>query len=104
VAAAQESADATASDPGRSAALSERDERILSFERQWWKHAGAKEEAIRAEFGLSAARYYQMLNAVLDAPGAIAFDPLLVGRLHRLRDARMAARSARQLGRSDSAH
>jgi len=102
VAAAQESADAATPPPG--ATLSERDQRILTFERQWWKHAGAKEEAIRAEFGLSAARYYQVLNAVLDAPGAIAFDPMLVGRLHRMRDARTAARSARLLGRPDSAH
>jgi hypothetical protein len=82
--------------------LSERDERILSFERQWWKHAGAKEEAIRLEFGLSAARYYQTLNAVLEKPGAIAFDPMLVKRLHRIRDMRTAARSARRLGLPDT--
>ncbi|WP_307812258.1 DUF3263 domain-containing protein [Lacisediminihabitans changchengi] len=97
-------ADVNAPDPGRDSRLSERDERILIFERQWWQHAGAKEEAIRAEFGLSAARYYQVLNAVLDAPGAIAFDPMLVRRLHRMRDARTAARSARLLGRPDTDH
>ncbi len=65
------------------------------FERQWWKHAGAKEEAIRSEFGLSAARYYQMLNTVLDEPQALAFDPMLVKRLHRMRDARTEARASR---------
>ncbi|HMD12879.1 MAG TPA: DUF3263 domain-containing protein, partial [Marmoricola sp.] len=27
--------------------LSERDAAILDFERQWWKYAGAKEQAIR---------------------------------------------------------
>ena len=81
--------------------LSAREQSILSFERQWWKHAGAKEQAIRAEFGLSAARYYQLLNATLDAPGALVFDPMLVKRLQRLRDARTAARSARVLGTSD---
>ncbi|MES2169293.1 MAG: DUF3263 domain-containing protein [Actinomycetota bacterium] len=75
--------------------MSESSRRVLEFERQWWKHAGAKEEAIRAEFGLSAARYYQMLNAVLDEPQAIAFDPMLVKRLHRLRDARTEARASR---------
>jgi hypothetical protein len=79
-------------------ALSPRDERILAFERQWWRHAGAKEEAIRAEFGLSAARYYQLLNAVLDSPAALRSDPMLVKRLRRLRDARTTARSARALG------
>ena len=83
------------------AALPERERHILVFERQWWKHAGAKEEAIRSEFGLSAARYYQLLNAALDLPEALVFDPMLVKRLQRLRDARIDARSARSLGHSD---
>ncbi len=80
------------------AAVTEREQRILSFERQWWRHAGAKEEAIRAEFGLSAARYYQVLNALLDSPAALASDPMLVKRLRRLRDTRTSARSARVIG------
>jgi hypothetical protein len=75
--------------------LSARDERILAFERQWWRHVGAKEEAIRAEFGLSAARYYQLLNVLIDSPDAVRHDPMLVGRLQRARDARTRARSAR---------
>jgi hypothetical protein len=75
--------------------LSERDLRILEFERQWWRHAGAKEEAIRAEFGLSGARYYQLLNAVIDLPDAVRSDPMLVKRLLRARDARTQARAAR---------
>lgn len=78
--------------------LSDQDERILVFERQLWKHAGAKEEAIRSQFGLSAARYYQLLNTVLDQPSALVFDPMLVKRLLRLRDARTEARAARVLG------
>ncbi|HXD61217.1 MAG TPA: DUF3263 domain-containing protein [Lacisediminihabitans sp.] len=78
--------------------LAEREQRILAFERQWWKHAGAKEEAIRSEFGLSAARYYQVLNALLDSPAALVSDPMLVKRLRRLRDARTSARSARVIG------
>lgn len=89
-------------DDASGSGLSARDRRILVFERQGWKHAGAKEEAIRAEFGLSAARYYQVLNTVLDEPGAVVFDPMLVKRLHRIRDARLQARSARVLGRPDS--
>jgi hypothetical protein len=78
--------------------LTEREQRILAFERHWWRHAGAKEEAIRAEFGLAAARYYQVLNALLDSPAAIVGDPMLVKRLRRLRDARTSARSARVIG------
>jgi hypothetical protein len=80
------------------AELSERDQRILSFERQWWNYAGAKEQAVRANFGMSATRYYQVLNALMDRPEALAYDPLLVKRLRRLRSARQRARSARRLG------
>lgn len=75
--------------------LTERDRAILEFERQWWQHVGAKEQAIRAEFGLSAARYYQVLNAVIDVPDALRHDPLLVRRLQRARDSRTRARVAR---------
>ncbi|MEO7015479.1 MAG: DUF3263 domain-containing protein [Leifsonia sp.] len=84
-----------------SGGLEERDEAILAFERQWWKHAGAKEQAIREEFGLSAARYYQLLGALIESPTALQHDPMLVKRLQRLRDARMAARSTRTLTSDD---
>src|SRR4051812_6531319 len=78
--------------------LSERDREVLAFERQWWKYAGAKEQAIRELFDMSATRYYQVLNALLDRPEALAADPMLVKRLRRLRTARQRARSARRLG------
>jgi len=78
--------------------LGEREREILGFERQWWQFAGAKEQAVRDAFGMSATRYYQVLNALIDNPAALAFDPLLVKRLRRLRLARQRARSARRLG------
>jgi hypothetical protein len=78
--------------------LSERDREILAFERHWWKYAGAKEQAVRDLFDMSATRYYQVLNALLDRPEALAADPMLVKRLRRLRAARQRARSARRLG------
>jgi len=78
--------------------LSERDQRILTFERQWWQYAGAKEQGIRESFDMSATRYYQVLNALIDRQSALAFDPLLVKRLRRLRAARQRQRSARRLG------
>ncbi|WP_422754381.1 DUF3263 domain-containing protein [Micromonospora sp. WMMD708] len=68
--------------------LTERERAILAFEQQWWRHAGAKEQAIRDTFGLSATRYYQLLNALLDRPAALAAEPLLIGRLRRLRASR----------------
>ncbi|MBM9466502.1 DUF3263 domain-containing protein [Nakamurella leprariae] len=78
--------------------LSRRDRDILAFERQWWQYAGAKEQAIKEMFDLSPTRYYQVLNAVIDDPAALAADPLLVRRLRRLRTSRQKARSARRLG------
>ena len=80
------------------AVLSERDQRILEFERQWWKFAGAKEQAIREQFDMSATRYYQVLNSLIDQPAALSFDPMLVKRLQRMRASRQRARSARRLG------
>jgi len=79
-------------------ALSARDAEILTFERQWWKFAGAKEQAIRDKFQMSATRYYQVLNALIDKPEALAQDPLLVKRLRRLRATRQRNRSAKRLG------
>lgn len=78
--------------------LSDRDARILEFERQWWKYAGAKETAIRELFDLNATRYYQILNALIDTPEALAAEPMLVKRLRRMRSARQRERSARRLG------
>ena len=78
--------------------LSQRDQEILGFERQWWKYAGAKEQAIRDLFDMSATRYYQVLNMLVDRPDALAYDPMLVKRLRRLRSSRQRTRSARRLG------
>lgn len=83
-------------DPARE--LNDRDAEILAFERQWWKFAGAKEQAIRDKFQMSATRYYQVLNALIDKPEALAHDPLLVKRLRRLRSTRQRQRSAKRLG------
>jgi hypothetical protein len=78
--------------------LTRRDRDILAFERQWWKYAGAKEQAIRELFDMSATRYYQVLNALIDTPAALSADPMLVKRLRRLRASRQRQRSARRLG------
>ena len=81
------------------AGLSARDLEILAFERQWWKYAGSKEQAIKELFDMSSTRYYQVLNALLDNPDALAADPMLIKRLRRMRSSRQRARtSARRLG------
>ena len=77
--------------------LTERELAILDFERHWWKHAGSKEVTIKELFDLNPARYYELLNAVIDRPEALAADAMLVKRLLRMRDARTRDRSARRL-------
>jgi hypothetical protein len=80
------------SPPVPASRLSEREQQILAFEAKWWKHAGSKEQAIRDTFDLSSTRYYQLLNALLDNPAALEHDPVLIGRLRRLRSARARTR------------
>ena len=72
--------------------LGARERAVLDFERRQWKRAGAKEEAIRTEFELSPTNYFQILNALLDDPAALAYSPSLVARLRRRREARQQAR------------
>lgn len=83
------------------APLTDRERAILEFEGTWRHHAGVKEQRIRDEFGLSPARYYQLLGALIDSPVALAHDPMLVKRLQRVRDARIATRTARLLSHDD---
>jgi hypothetical protein len=72
--------------------LTDRDRAILDFERGWWSEAGPKELAVRARFDLSTTRYYEIVGELLDDPDALAYDPLVVRRLRRLRDRRRRAR------------
>ena len=73
--------------------LSDLEVRILDFERQWWKYAGAKDAAIKELFQISAKEYYELLNNVIDRPDAMAAAPLLIKRLRRLREARITSRA-----------
>jgi hypothetical protein len=75
--------------------LTDLESRILEFERNWWRFAGAKEVAIKELFDLTAPRYYQLLNDLIDRDDALEASPMLVKRLRRLREARMQARTAR---------
>lgn len=68
--------------------LSDRDADLLAFESRGWRNPGTKEQAIRLELDMSAARYYQLLNALIDSPAAARYDPLLVSRLRRMRRGR----------------
>lgn len=81
--------------PVQTSGLSDLEVRILDFERSWWRYAGAKESAIKDLFDMSAPRYYQLLNDLIDREEALLASPMLVKRLRRLRQARMSARSSR---------
>lgn len=74
--------------------LTDLERAVLTFERQRWLHAGAKDEAVARTFDLTPARYYQLLNGLLDRPAALVYDPPLVNRLRRLRDSRRQQRRA----------
>ena len=58
---------------------------MLDFERTWWQFDETRDELIRARFGCSADEYYAELNQVLELPGAMRHDPLVVRRFHRRR-------------------
>lgn len=73
-------------------ALPDREARVLAFEGACVVRGYSKAAAIRAQFGMSQARYYQVLNALIDSHEALAADPVLVHRLQRLREARLAGR------------
>jgi hypothetical protein len=76
--------------------LDERSRAVLDFERGWWRISGAKEQAIREQFDLSATRYYQVLNALVDDDVALAYDPMLIRRLRRMRASRQRQRAERR--------
>lgn len=69
----------------------------LDLEARLWKHQGAKEAHIREVFGESATRYHQRLAGLLDDPAAVAYAPVTVHRLRRLRDARRLGRGVGRL-------
>lgn len=72
--------------------LGPRERAVLDFESRRFKNAGRKDQAVRDELGISPTQYFQILNALLDDPAALAHNPTLVARLRRLRTARQQAR------------
>lgn len=70
---------------------------MLDLERQTWKHAGSKTQAILELFGCHETQYYSELGVLIDRPEALAAAPQVVNRLRRLRDTRMRRRGALRL-------
>ena len=78
--------------------LTDAEAAILELERGFWKYPGAKEATIHDRFGWTPTRYYQVLNALIDTPAALAADPVTVNRLRRIRDKRQGQRTAPRHG------
>ncbi|MFJ8107482.1 DUF3263 domain-containing protein [Streptomyces sp. NPDC096132] len=72
--------------------LGARERSILALEGRGFPGPGTKERAIREELDLSPVHYYQLLNALLDDPRALAHAPVTVNRLRRVREARRGER------------
>ncbi len=77
------------------AELSVKDRRVLDFESAWWLYPGPKDRAIREYVGISATRYYQVLRRLMDDPAALAYSPLTVRRLRKIRTTRQEAVAAK---------
>jgi hypothetical protein len=73
---------------------------VLDFERGWSGSLSAKQRAVRDRFGVTSARYHQVLDRALELPDALTYDPALVGRLRRIRETRRSKRFARRVDAS----
>jgi hypothetical protein len=82
----------------RVSVLDKRSREVLDFEREAWKLTVPKQRAIRERFGFSPSRYHQLLHRIIDRPEALAYDPMLVRRLRRVRAVRRRSRTASGLG------
>ena len=68
--------------------LTDRQRDMLDFERTWWRFDEPRDDLIRARFDCTTDEYYAELNQVIELPGAMAHDPLVVRRFHRRRTRR----------------
>jgi len=71
--------------------LTDEQKAILAIESRWWKHAGAKERYVKDVLGLDPIRYYQLVNALIENPEAVAVAPVVINRLRRIRSHRRRA-------------
>lgn len=72
--------------------LSERDIAVLAVAARTFTGPGPRERAVREGLGMSPTAYFQLLNALLDDPRALAHDPVTVNRLRKERDFRRGQR------------
>lgn len=68
--------------------MTDEERRMLDLAGQRWNYAGNLEQQVRDEFGISLTRFYQRVNQLVDTEEALAYDPVVVNRLRRLRTPR----------------
>ncbi|OCH80383.1 DUF3263 domain-containing protein [Gordonia sp. UCD-TK1] len=68
--------------------MTDDDRRMLDLAGARWNYAGSLEQTVRDEFGISLTRFYQRINQLIDTEEALAYSPVVVNRLRRLRTPR----------------
>lgn len=67
---------------------------LLDIAARHYVYAGARDQAILEETGLSPTRFWQRVNVLIDDPATCQAHPVVTGRLRRQRAARMRGRRA----------
>lgn len=65
--------------------LTDREQAMLDLETAWFQTACGKEDLIDEQLGLKPVRYYQLLNRLIEREAALAYAPVTVKRLRRVR-------------------
>jgi len=77
--------------------LTPQQRQILNVENTWPENNSSKRNHIRNELGLSATRYHQLLDALLQNPDALEAEPMLIHRLQRAQEQKKTLREQRRL-------
>ncbi|MDT0223513.1 DUF3263 domain-containing protein [Gordonia sp. AC31] len=68
---------------------------MLDVAGERWNYAGNLEQTVRDEFGISPTRFWQLVGQLCDTEEGLAYAPVTVNRLRRLREERVVSRAAR---------
>lgn len=75
--------------------MTDDEKRMLDLAGQRWNYPGSLEQRLRDEFGISLTRFWQRVSQLVDTEEALAYAPITVNRLRRLREGRVVSRAAR---------
>jgi hypothetical protein len=78
--------------------LTDAERELLDFSGLWFRYEGHREAAILDLFGVSAIRFHQRVNKLIDREEALAYAPILVNRLRNERQNRREQRAQKPVG------